>query len=188
MSYHHLKSILSLTPETERSRERKKGRAIVRKTTKYSDLSTIANIHLYQPPDRRCGETSEPEGRVPNINTAPHLSWHPKGIHGKEQFWLEERRKSVRRYYKLPGHGEPHTLRGSMTVLQECVEPRAGKNRVHISLYDNKIVSIHTPAFQIYTTCRLCTYGNYFSWRSLTISESNIKLLTPGTHMHPTAI
>jgi hypothetical protein len=46
----------------------------------------------------RCGETTELEGREPFINTPPHLSRHPKGIRNKERFWLEERRKRVRRY------------------------------------------------------------------------------------------
>jgi hypothetical protein len=46
----------------------------------------------------RCGETAELEDRVPNVNTPPHLSRHPKGIREKERFWLEERRKRVRRY------------------------------------------------------------------------------------------
>jgi hypothetical protein len=94
----------------------------------------------------------------------------------------------VRRYDKLPCHGEPHKLRGSMKALQEYVEPRAGKDRVYISLYDDEIMSIYPGAFQIYTTRRSCTYGNYFSWKSVTISETKIKAPTPGTHMHPTAI
>jgi len=46
----------------------------------------------------RCGETAELEGREPIVNTPPHLSRHPKGIREKERFWLEERRKRVRRY------------------------------------------------------------------------------------------
>jgi len=46
----------------------------------------------------RCGETAELEGREPTVNTPPHLSRHPKGIREKERFWLEERRKRVKRY------------------------------------------------------------------------------------------
>jgi len=95
MSYHHYKSTLSLTPETERRRERKKGRAKVRKANKYRYLGYIPNVHNYQPPHWRCGETTALEGREPIINTPPPLSWHPEGIHGKEQFWLEEHRKRV---------------------------------------------------------------------------------------------
>jgi len=45
----------------------------------------------------RCGETAELEGRLAIISTPPHLSRNPKGIREKEQFWLEERRKRVRR-------------------------------------------------------------------------------------------
>jgi len=44
------------------------------------------------------GETMELEGRELSINTPPHLSGHPIGIHDKEQFWLEQRRNPVRRY------------------------------------------------------------------------------------------
>jgi len=49
-------------------------------------------------PGGRCGETMQLEGREPTINTTPHLSQHPKGIHEKEQFWFEEWRNRVRRY------------------------------------------------------------------------------------------
>jgi hypothetical protein len=45
-----------------------------------------------------CGETTELEGREPTINAPPHLSRHPNGLREKERFWLEERRKRVRRY------------------------------------------------------------------------------------------
>jgi hypothetical protein len=158
MSYHHHKSTLSLTPETERRKERKKGRA------------------------KRCGETTELEGREPIINTLPRLLWHPMELCEKE------RRKRVRRSDRLPGHGEPHKLPGSMNARQEYMEPRAGKDRVCISLYDNEIMSIYPGAFQIYTPHRSCTCGNYFSWSSLTISETTIKAPTPGTHIHPMAV
>jgi len=40
---------------------------------------------------------TELECRELIINTPPHLLWHPKGIREKERFWLEERRKRVRR-------------------------------------------------------------------------------------------
>jgi hypothetical protein len=40
----------------------------------------------------------ELEGREPIVYTLPHLSRHPKGFREKERFWLEERRKRVRRY------------------------------------------------------------------------------------------
>jgi len=42
---------------------------------------------------------AELEGRELIINTLPQLSRHPNGIREKEQFWLEERRKRVRRYH-----------------------------------------------------------------------------------------
>jgi len=161
----------------------------------YIYISTIIPLHQlsrYGPGYgyiwERFGEPTELKGREPIINTPPHLSRHPKRIHEKERFWLEERWERVRGCDRLPGREEPHKLRGSMKARQECVEPRAGKDRVCISLYDDEIVSIYPGAFQIYTPSRSCTCGNYFSWRSLTISETKIKGPTPGTHMHPTAI
>jgi len=42
-----------------------------------------------------------PRNRQPIINSPPHLTSHPKGVHGNEQFWLEERRKSVRGSTKI---------------------------------------------------------------------------------------
>jgi len=41
----------------------------------------------------------EIEGREHTINTPPHLSQHPNGIHEKEWFWFEKGRNWVRRYY-----------------------------------------------------------------------------------------
>jgi hypothetical protein len=63
----------------------------------------------------RCGELLELEGRQPIVNTPPHLAWHPKGIREKERFWIVERRKRVRGCEGIPGHDEPHKLRGSMS-------------------------------------------------------------------------
>jgi len=64
----------------------------------------------------RCGETVDLEGRQPIIITPPHLAWHLKGILEKEWFRFEERRKRVRGYEGIPGHDEPHKLRGSMNA------------------------------------------------------------------------
>ena len=66
-------------------------------------------------------EMVELEGRQPIINTLPHLAKHPKRILEKEPFWLEERRKRVRGYDGIPGHDEPHQLRGSINAWQECM-------------------------------------------------------------------
>jgi hypothetical protein len=46
---------------------------------------------------------------------APHLLSYPNGIREDEQFWLEQRRKSMRGNDRVPGHEEPHILRGSTT-------------------------------------------------------------------------
>jgi hypothetical protein len=40
----------------------------------------------------------EVESREPTVNTPPHLSRHPNGIHEKERFWFEEGRNRVRKY------------------------------------------------------------------------------------------
>jgi hypothetical protein len=45
-----------------------------------------------------CGEIAELEGGERIVNTAPHLSRHPKGIRQKEWFWLKKSRKRIRRY------------------------------------------------------------------------------------------
>jgi hypothetical protein len=97
----------------------------------------------------RCGETAELEGREPIVITPLHLSRYPKGIREKERFWLEERRKRVRGYDKQPGREEPHKLRGYMKTRQECVGPRAGKDRVCISLY-GKMMYIYLGVSRIY--------------------------------------
>ena len=74
----------------------------------------------------------ELEGREPIINTPPLLSRHPKRIREKERFWLEERRKRVRRC---------DTTRpcGSTKSRKERVRSKVGKDRLCISLYDNKM-------------------------------------------------
>jgi hypothetical protein len=57
----------------------------------------------------------EREGRIPIMNTPLHLAWYLKGILGTEWFQLEECRKMVR-YDGIPGHDEPHKLRGSLNA------------------------------------------------------------------------
>jgi hypothetical protein len=49
-------------------------------------------------------------------------------------------------------HEEPHKMRGSMTPRQECVGPRAVKDTVCISLFD-EMMSIYPGVSQIYTLC-----------------------------------
>jgi hypothetical protein len=93
-----------------------------------------------------CGETAEIEGREPIVNTPPHLSRHPKGIREKVRFWLEEHRKRVRGYDTIPGREEP---RESTKSRKECMRPRAGKDRVCISLY-GKMMCIYPGVSQIY--------------------------------------
>jgi hypothetical protein len=89
--------------------------------------------------------------RQPIINTPPHLASYLKGIHEKEMFLLEERRKRVRGYEGISGHDEPHKFRGSMNAWQECVRPRARKDRVCISYNE---MSIYPGVSKIYTACR----------------------------------
>jgi len=65
-----------------------------------------------------CGETVELESRQLIINTPQHLSWHPKAILEREQFWLKDCRMRVRGYEGIPGHDELHKLGGSMKAQQ----------------------------------------------------------------------
>jgi len=121
--------------------------------------SNSASQCIFEFTGSRCGELVEQEGRQPINDTPPHLVWHPEVILQKERFCLGERRKRVRGYEGIPGHDEPHKLRGSMKAPQECVKPRAGKDWVCI-LY-NEMMSIYPGVYQIYTPCRLvhlCMY------------------------------
>jgi len=72
----------------------------------------------------------ELECRQPIINILPHLAWHLKGILETERFWLEEHRKRVRGYDRIPGHGEPPKVGGSMKARQKWV--RNHKNYVDL--------------------------------------------------------
>jgi hypothetical protein len=81
----------------------------------YIYISTIIPLHqltgygpVYGYIQERCGKPMELEGTEPIINTLPHLSQHQKGIREKERFWLEERRKRVRGYDRVPGREELH--------------------------------------------------------------------------------
>jgi len=65
---------------------------------------------------------------------------------------LEEHRKRVRGYEGIPGHDEPHTLRGSTKAQQECRLPSAGKDTVCILFIE--MMSIYPGVFQIYAACR----------------------------------
>jgi hypothetical protein len=47
---------------------------------------------------RRCGETAALEAESPSSTLRRTSRGIPKGIREKERFWLEERRKRVRRY------------------------------------------------------------------------------------------
>jgi hypothetical protein len=44
------------------------------------------------------GERAEREGREPTFDTPPDLLRNSMGICENERFWIEERRKKVRRY------------------------------------------------------------------------------------------
>ena len=58
----------------------------------------------------------------------------------------------VREYEGIPGHDEPHKLRGSTKARQECMRPSAGKDRMCILYIE--MMSIYPGVFQIYTACR----------------------------------
>jgi len=58
---------------------------------------------------------------------------------------------------------EPHKLRGSMKARQECVGPRAVKNTVCISLFD-EMMSIYPGVSQIYTPSCDCEGENCVYW------------------------
>ena len=74
-----------------------------------------------------CGETEELKSRQPIINTLPHLVWHQKGIHGKEPFYLEKRKKRVRWYEGIPSHDDPHKLRGCKKLGKSAWNQELGK-------------------------------------------------------------
>jgi len=103
---------------------------------------------------RRCGETAELEGREPIINTPPHLPRHPKRIREKEQLWLQERRKRVRRYDTTWPWGSKQ-LPGSTESQTEQLRAKARSNRVCNSMYDkmmgDEIPSIYPGVSRIYT-------------------------------------
>ena len=56
----------------------------------------------------------------------------PKEICQEEKFWREECRKKVCRDGRVPGDEEPHLVCESMNARQECLGPRAGKDRLCI--------------------------------------------------------
>jgi len=95
--------------------------------------STMASECISKFTRSRCGEALELQGRQPIMKTPPHLAWHPKGIRENERFWLEDHRKRVRGSEGIPSDNEPHKLCGSMKAQQECMKPRAGKDRLCIS-------------------------------------------------------
>jgi hypothetical protein len=88
------------------------------------------------------------EASQPIINSLPHLTWHLTGIIENEWLWPAEGRPKVRGYEGIPGDDdEPHELRGSKIARQECVRPRAVKDRVWISY--NEMMSIYPGVCQI---------------------------------------
>jgi len=99
----------------------------------------------------RWAEPVEPNGRQAFINITPHLAWNPTGILDTERFWLEECRMSVREYLGIPGHYDPHKLRGSMKPRQACMRPRAGKDR--LCNWYNLMMPIYSGVSHIYNPC-----------------------------------
>jgi len=107
-----------------------------------------------------CGEMVKLHFRRPIINSQLHRSWHLKGIHEEERFWLEEGKRIWRNtqpwwptqiawiYEHLARvHEKPHKGCGSIKAWQESVAQRAGKDRVCISY--NAMMSIY-PGFPKY--------------------------------------
>ena len=58
---------------------------------------------------------------------------------------------------------EPHKLRGSIIARQECMGPRAVKDTVCISLFD-EMMSIYPVVSQIYTPCCDSEGENHVYW------------------------
>jgi hypothetical protein len=58
---------------------------------------------------------------------------------------------------------EPHKLRGSIKARQECMGPRAVKDTVCISLFD-EMMSIYPGVSQRYTPCCDCERENSVYW------------------------
>jgi len=71
-----------------------------------------------------------------------HLSWHPNGSYQKQQFWLEESTRRVRRY---AGYTAAWNHKNCMDLgnLRKSEGNQALGNRVCISLYDDKMMSIY---------------------------------------------
>jgi len=75
------------------------------------------------------GETMEPEGRKPTINTMPHLLQHPDGIHENQRFWLEQCRYRVERY-DTTRHWGWRQLCGISKFWKKWVRPKVQNDRV----------------------------------------------------------
>jgi len=70
--------------------------------------SRVASTYISKSSRSWCGESV-------------HFSRHSNGICENEQFWLQECRKRVRGYERVPSCEEPHKLHWSVKPWQECM-------------------------------------------------------------------
>ena len=104
----------------------------------------------------------------------------PTRIHGKERFWLEEGRMSVRIYDTTRLWGSTQ-LRGSSKCRAEHVESKAAKDGVYNSLYDKMIWDEIQDAMQ----CKLPWESIYPGVFPIYTPRRSVHLSNPCISVHP---
>lgn len=79
----------------------------------------------------------ELEDRKPIINISPDTSYHENENNATDGFQLEESRNRKKGSDILPYYDELNRLLGLIKAQKECVDCRAGENKVCISFYND---------------------------------------------------